>query len=75
MASPLHFVEMHIDIGAPAAQLVDACIPSWKAKNKAGKKKTNKKTKQISGLSLLYFSSRGKNMHTFNYPKLSEFIN
>lgn len=71
MASPLHFVEMHI--GAPAAQLVDACIPSWKAKNKA-KKKQNK-TKQISELSLLYFSSRGKNMHTFNYPKLSEFIN
>lgn len=45
MASPLHFVEMHIDIGAPAAQLVDACIPSWKAKNKAGKKKPNKKNK------------------------------
>lgn len=70
MASPLHFVEVHI--GAPAVQLVNARIPSWKAKNKA---KTKFKTKQISGLSLLYFSSRGKNMHTFNYPKLSEFIN
>lgn len=36
MALPLHFVEMHV--GAPAGQLVDACIPSWKAKNKAKKK-------------------------------------